>query len=99
LLTKLSFSLELYSPTQRTLLLFVIRDHLGTTPLSNLQATLSQDLHRIWDSLAKPQGLADTQLEDYFDLAFEALPHKVRRVLLYFSRDTSFHAALTQLDL
>lgn len=63
--------------TQRTLLLFVIRDHLGTTPLPNLQATLSQDLHRIWDSLAKPDGLADARLEDYFDLAFEALPHKV----------------------
>jgi hypothetical protein len=31
------------SYTQRTLL-FVIRDHFGTTPLPNLQATLSQDL-------------------------------------------------------
>ena len=65
------------SQTQRTLLLFVIRDHLGTTPLPNLQATLSQDLHRICDSLAKSDGLADAKLEDYFDLAFEALPHKV----------------------
>ncbi|KIM21081.1 hypothetical protein M408DRAFT_333668 [Serendipita vermifera MAFF 305830] len=64
-------------PTQRTLLLFVIRDHLGTTPLPNLQATLSQDLHRIWDSLAKPEGLGNARLEDYFDLAFEALPHKI----------------------
>ncbi|KAG8805609.1 Dynamin-like GTPase that mediates homotypic ER fusion, partial [Serendipita sp. 399] len=63
--------------SQRTLLLFVIRDHLGTTPLSNLQTTLSQDLYRIWDGLAKPQGLSSAKLEDYFDLAFEALAHKI----------------------
>ncbi|PVF94313.1 root hair defective 3 GTP-binding protein [Serendipita vermifera] len=63
--------------SQRTLLLFVIRDHIGTTPLANLQATLTQDMHRIWDSLAKPQGLSSAKLEDYFDLAFEALPHKI----------------------
>ncbi|EEB92397.1 hypothetical protein MPER_09099, partial [Moniliophthora perniciosa FA553] len=61
----------------RTLLLFVIRDHIGATPLANLQATLTADLQRIWDSLSKPQELADRQLADYFDLAFTALPHKI----------------------
>lgn len=60
----------------RTLLLFVIRDHIGTTPLANLEATLTQDIMRIWDSLAKPTELKDSQLSDYFDLAFTALPHK-----------------------
>jgi protein SEY1 len=66
------------SSSQRTLLLFVIRDHIGVTPLANLQTTLTQDMHRIWDALAKPQGLTSAKLEDYFDLAFETLPHKVR---------------------
>ncbi|KAF5375608.1 hypothetical protein D9757_008542 [Collybiopsis confluens] len=61
----------------RTLLLFVIRDHIGTTPLENLQATLTADMHKIWDSLSKPAELQDRQLFDYFDLAFTALPHKV----------------------
>ncbi|KZT40769.1 root hair defective 3 GTP-binding protein [Sistotremastrum suecicum HHB10207 ss-3] len=64
-------------PNQRTLLLFVIRDHLGTTPLSNLQQTLTTDLLRIWDSLSKPSEVADAKLEDYFDLAFTGLPHKI----------------------
>jgi hypothetical protein len=27
--------------------------------------------------IAKPDGLADARLEDYFDLTFETLPHKV----------------------
>ncbi|KAI0058805.1 root hair defective 3 GTP-binding protein [Artomyces pyxidatus] len=65
------------SANQRTLLLFVIRDHIGTTPLANLQATLTADLQRIWDSLSKPAELQDRKLADYFDLAFTALPHKV----------------------
>ncbi|KAJ3536079.1 hypothetical protein NMY22_g6196 [Coprinellus aureogranulatus] len=61
----------------RTLLLFVIRDHIGTTPLANLQATLIADLNRIWDTLSKPDDLKDRKLSDYFDLAFTALPHKI----------------------
>jgi hypothetical protein len=65
-----------YSTQGRTLLLFVIRDHIQT-PLPNLQATLTADLSRIWDSLAKPTELKDRQLSDYFDLAFTALPHKI----------------------
>ncbi|KAG2064326.1 root hair defective 3 GTP-binding protein [Suillus decipiens] len=61
----------------RTMLLFVIRDHIGVTPLANLQATLTADLEKIWDSLSKPQDLRDRQLSDYFDLSFTALPHKI----------------------
>ncbi|KAF8134516.1 RHD3/Sey1 [Boletus edulis] len=64
-------------PQSRTLLLFVIRDHLGVTPLSNLQNTLTADLMRIWDSLSKPPGLVEAQLSDYFDLMFTTLPHKI----------------------
>ncbi|MCJ1307266.1 Dynamin-like GTPase that mediates homotypic ER fusion [Agyrium rufum] len=61
----------------RSLLFFVIRDHLGTTPLINLQNTLSQDLSKIWAGLSKPQGMEKSRIEDYFDLAFAALPHKI----------------------
>lgn len=61
----------------RSLLFFVIRDHLGTTPLDNLKNTLLQDLSRIWASLSKPQGMEKSRIEDYFDFAFCALPHKI----------------------
>ncbi|RKU42951.1 Protein sey1 [Coniochaeta pulveracea] len=64
------------SPT-RSLLFFVIRDHIGVTPLANLRNTLVQDLGRIWSSISKPQGLENSKIEDYFDFAFAALPHKV----------------------
>ena len=59
------------------MLLFVIRDHIGTTPLANLQATLAADMQKIWDSFSKPPELQDRQLSDYFDLTFAALPHKI----------------------
>ena len=61
----------------RSLLFFVIRDHLGTTPLPNLRNTLIQDLQRIWAGLNKPAGLEKSRIEDYFDFAFAALPHKI----------------------
>ncbi|KAI1961168.1 Dynamin-like GTPase that mediates homotypic ER fusion [Ophidiomyces ophidiicola] len=62
--------------TPRSLLFFVIRDFLGTTPLQNLQNTLMQDLQRIWASLSKPPGLEHSTIDDYFDFEFAALPHK-----------------------
>ncbi|KIY50144.1 root hair defective 3 GTP-binding protein [Fistulina hepatica ATCC 64428] len=61
----------------RTLLLFVIRDHLGAASLESLQQTLTTDLLHIWEGLSKPAELKDRQLSDYFDLAFTALPHKI----------------------
>ncbi|MCJ1258618.1 Dynamin-like GTPase that mediates homotypic ER fusion [Lignoscripta atroalba] len=61
----------------RSLLFFVIRDHLGTTPLANLRNTLVQDLTRIWSGLSKPPGMEKSKIEDYFDFAFVALPHKI----------------------
>lgn len=74
-------NLELFLKDQksnpRSLLFFVIRDHLGTTPLANLRNTLIQDLSRIWSGLSKPAGMEKSKIEDYFDFAFSALPHKI----------------------
>ncbi|KAI0479035.1 RHD3/Sey1 [Xylariaceae sp. FL0804] len=61
----------------RSLLFFVIRDHIGHTPLSNLRNTLVQDLTKIWSSISKPEGQENSRIEDYFDFAFAALPHKI----------------------
>jgi hypothetical protein len=61
----------------RSLLFFVIRDHTGRTPLNNLQNTLIADLGRIWGSISKPPGLENSKIQDYFDFAFAALPHKL----------------------
>lgn len=36
-----------------------------------------QDLSRIWSGLNKPPGLEKSKIDDYFDFAFAALPHKI----------------------
>ncbi|KAI8642931.1 RHD3/Sey1 [Parasitella parasitica] len=62
---------------EKTLLLMVIRDFVGATPLENLAKTLKADLEKIWESLSKPEGLEDCKITDYFDFMFTGLPHKV----------------------
>ncbi|KAK0559911.1 Dynamin-like GTPase that mediates homotypic ER fusion [Tilletia horrida] len=64
-------------PKDKTLLLFIIRDHVGHTPLTNLQATIMADLTRLWDGLSKPEGLEASAITDFFDFNFTTLPHKI----------------------
>jgi hypothetical protein len=35
------------------------------------------NLTRIWASISKPSGLEDSKIENYFDIAFAPLPHKL----------------------
>lgn len=36
-----------------------------------------QNLTRIWASIAKPEGLEESRIDDYFDIGFAPLPHKL----------------------
>ncbi|KAJ1904699.1 Dynamin-like GTPase that mediates homotypic ER fusion [Coemansia sp. IMI 209127] len=76
--TVMEVNLQLFGSNResKTLLYFVVRDHVSQTPLENLARTLKQDIERIWDSLSKPSELQDAQMSDYFDLKFTSLPHK-----------------------
>lgn len=69
--------LTIYRTSQRSLLFFVIRDHVGHTPIKSLAELLLADLDRIWSSLTKPAGLENSQISDFFDFEFAALPHKI----------------------
>ncbi|KAG9031971.1 Dynamin-like GTPase that mediates homotypic ER fusion [Tulasnella sp. JGI-2019a] len=64
-------------PPPRTLLLFVIRDHDSATPLSNIQEILMADLGKIWGSINKPEGRAQSRLDDYFDVTFVSMANKI----------------------
>lgn len=62
----------------KMLLLFVIRDHVGSTPMQNLSNTLTEDLNKMWNDISKPSTVdPDVQLSQYFDLDFVGLSHKV----------------------
>ncbi|EPZ33991.1 RHD3/Sey1 domain-containing protein, partial [Rozella allomycis CSF55] len=60
----------------KKLLLFVIRDFEGSTPLINLENTLRSDLDRIWRGLSKPEMFREAEITDLFDLKFVGLAHK-----------------------
>ncbi|KAJ9069361.1 Dynamin-like GTPase that mediates homotypic ER fusion [Entomophthora muscae] len=61
----------------KTLLFFVIRDHIGKVPLSRLSETVKQDLQKAWSELSKPKDMESCDINDYFDFMFFGLPHKV----------------------
>lgn len=60
----------------KTILLFIIRDFLGNTPLENLEQIILTDLKTIWSSLAKSSDLQSSQFSDFFYIEFATLPHK-----------------------
>ncbi|TXT04042.1 uncharacterized protein COLE_07739 [Cutaneotrichosporon oleaginosum] len=66
-------------PKEKTLILFVIRDHSGYTTIDSLSDTLKDSMAEIWQSLSKPTHLANAKLETYFDLSFAVLPHKIHQ--------------------
>ncbi|BEI94567.1 uncharacterized protein CcaverHIS019_0701390 [Cutaneotrichosporon cavernicola] len=66
-------------PKEKTLILFVIRDHSGYTTLTSLADTLKESMAEIWQSLSKPTHLANAKLDTYFDLSFAVLPHKIHQ--------------------
>jgi hypothetical protein len=61
----------------KTLLLFVIRDFTGRTPISNLSEVLTNELNKMWKDISKPEKYSESTLSDYFDLMFTTLPHKI----------------------
>ncbi|EGV64587.1 Dynamin-like GTPase that mediates homotypic ER fusion [Yamadazyma tenuis] len=65
------------SDNHKVLLLFVIRDHVGVTPVENLASTVTQDLIKMWDSLNKPSEVETLKFDEFFDVQFHALGHKI----------------------
>jgi hypothetical protein len=71
-----ALSLEEEKPNApHTLLLFVIHDVRDSSPLESLQETLSDSMERVWQDIAKPTQLVNTDLSDYFQIQYLALPH------------------------
>eukprot|EP01114_Cavostelium_apophysatum_P008070 TRINITY_DN2033_c1_g1_i3.p1 TRINITY_DN2033_c1_g1~~TRINITY_DN2033_c1_g1_i3.p1 ORF type:complete len:609 (-),score=169.39 TRINITY_DN2033_c1_g1_i3:117-1943(-) len=79
--TVFELNLQLFQKTvggPRTLLLFVIRDHIPKeTPLEKLKAIVMKDMHGIWEGLTKPQQFSNSKVDDFFEFQFTALSHKV----------------------
>ena len=61
----------------KPLLLFLLRDCDGETPVEQLQADVVRDIEKLWCDAHKPDGMSAAQLTDFFDLECIALPHFV----------------------
>src|SRR5271163_1712039 len=66
--TIFEMNLQLFKDNQelsqtKTLLLFIIRDYIGT-PLDKLKGTLLSDLDRLWTGISKPDVYSDSRVCD-----------------------------------
>ena len=74
-------------PTQKTILLFIIRDHIeAVTPFPKLQEALQNDVNNIWKEIRKPDTLKDKDISTFFDLQFFPLPHKILMEADFYAR-------------
>ncbi len=63
-------NLKLFAPEpnrRRTVLLFVIRDK-SKTPLDKLTQILSEDVHKMWETISKPPQYVDSRIDDFFEV-------------------------------
>ncbi|XBW34743.1 hypothetical protein QEN19_000310 [Hanseniaspora menglaensis] len=71
-------NLQLFHGSQnehKVLLLFIIRDHIGMTPLKSLKETMCNELDKMWEQIKKPLDLQDSKFTDFFDLEFKGFSH------------------------
>ena len=61
----------------KPLLLFILRDCDGETPIEQLQSDVVRDIEKLWTDVRKPEGMSEAKLADFFDLECVALPHFV----------------------
>ncbi|KAI7846864.1 RHD3/Sey1 [Circinella umbellata] len=62
---------------EKTLILIVIRDYIGQTPIEKLKKNLQDSFDTIWNELNKTPNTITTTIHDFFDFMFIGLPHKI----------------------
>jgi protein SEY1 len=76
--TVFEVNLQLFGSTEKTVIMFVIRDHIEEqTPAETLYQKLLKDVQNIWDEIEKPANFKDSKMSDFFSFEFAALPHKI----------------------
>ncbi|KAI7859758.1 RHD3/Sey1 [Circinella umbellata] len=62
---------------EKTLILIVIRDYIGQTPIEKLKKNLQDNFDTIWNELTKTPNTITATIHDFFDFMFIGLPHKI----------------------
>mmetsp|Transcript_16398 Transcript_16398/g.24465 ORF Transcript_16398/g.24465 Transcript_16398/m.24465 type:complete len:778 (-) Transcript_16398:650-2983(-) len=78
--TVLELNLQLFQANKdggaKTLLLFVIRDHVKT-PVEQLASILTTDMNKLWGEIVKPKQFENSSVTDFFEFSFKACAHKL----------------------
>eukprot|EP00386_Alphamonas_edax_P005016 GDKI01015731.1.p1 GENE.GDKI01015731.1~~GDKI01015731.1.p1 ORF type:complete len:771 (+),score=270.52 GDKI01015731.1:36-2348(+) len=92
--TVMAVNLELFAQqasSQRTTMLFVIRDHIeAQTPLAALKTMILNDIRNIWREIKKPPQFENTDADIMFDFQTVGLPSK-------FMMESAFNEKTTEL--
>jgi hypothetical protein len=82
-LLKVVFELNLQlfqqSSGNKTLLLFLFRDHSqheDDTPLEEFIKVITEDMEKIWSGISKTEAFSQSKVTDFFDFQFVSLPPK-----------------------
>ncbi|KAJ6228115.1 protein sey1 [Anaeramoeba flamelloides] len=76
--TVFEVNLELFTTEQsRTLICFLVRDFTGTVEFPLLKKKILDNINLIWDQIQKPEQFKDSKIEQFFDLQFFNLVHKI----------------------
>ncbi len=78
--TVFEINLQLFQHEKRskTLLLFVVRDHVRqSTPMEKLIQIIEKDLRDIWAGIQKPEKFKNSAVTDMFEFQYVSLPHKL----------------------
>jgi len=60
--------------TNKTLLIFLLRDYYGETPVEALMHTIYDDMDQVWSRINKPEEFKTKKISDIFDFTHYSLP-------------------------
>jgi len=62
-------------PKERKNLIIILRDYYENYNFKSITDAVVNDLHKIWQEIAKPEEFKHSSLDVFFDINFERMPH------------------------
>lgn len=90
--TVMEVNMQLFQHQKRTKLLFLIRDHASSTPISALEKTILEDMENLWTQVqqslknSKSTEMLDMNLKNFFEIKVFSLPH-MKLMTMEFERE------------
>lgn len=73
----LEVNLRIFDSHQAKKMLFVLRDFSPESNKEHIMGMIRTDISNIWAEIHKPEKFKEKTADDFFDLEFAFLPHKI----------------------